>query len=273
MTEPSKANTSPLRVLQFTDTHLHKDPAARLLGVDTARSFMEVYELSRVTYGVPDVYLFTGDLSQDETEESYRRLAEIVGDAGAPCYFLPGNHDRRAQLFAGLLSGPADFRADRRIVVGSWQILLLDTLVESQVGGLLAPAELEFLEDELAKGSGLNTLVCLHHHPVPVGTTWMDHIGLSNADEFLRIIDRHKNVRSVLWGHIHQEFELLRKDVLFLATPSTCVQFKPRTETFSVDAKPPGFRWLELYADGSLKTAVCRTAHVASGVELSSAGY
>ena len=34
-------------------------------------------------------------------------------------------------------------------------------------------------------------MVCLHHHPMPMGSRWLDGIGLANADEFWRIIDAH----------------------------------------------------------------------------------
>jgi hypothetical protein len=43
-----------------------------------------------------------------------------------------------------------------------------------------------------------------------------------------------------------------------LATPSTCVQFKPHCANFTLDTIAPGWRWLELHADGTLTTEVCR---------------
>ena len=41
-----------------------------------------------------------------------------------------------------------------------------------------------------------------------------------------------------------------------LATPSTCAQFLPHAEDFALDRRPPGYRTLELRADGSLVTEV-----------------
>jgi Icc protein len=48
----------------------------------------------------------------------------------------------------------------------------------------------------------------------------------------------------------------MRNDVRFLSTPSTCAQFLPGNEFFALDDRPPGMRWLELYADGSIETEV-----------------
>lgn len=263
----------PLRIIQFTDTHFFKNEDGRLLGVDTSKSFAEVFQVARELRGTPDLYLFTGDLSQDETEESYRRLSMSVGKAGAPCYMLPGNHDRRDEARRGLSDGPADFRFDKVVVRDPWIIILLDSLVENEVGGHLPPAELDLLENTLKAHPKHHALVCMHHHPVPVGADWIDTIGIDNGPEVLDVIDRFRNVRGILWGHIHQEFETHRNGIPLMASPSTCVQFKPKSARFAVDAIPPGFRWMELQANGSIRTGVSRTSDVAMGLELSSAGY
>jgi Icc protein len=42
--------------------------------------------------------------------------------------------------------------------------------------------------------------------------------------------------------------------IRILATPSTCRQFKPGSEKFEVDDKPPAYRHIELGADGEVDT-------------------
>lgn len=261
-----------MRVFQLTDTHFFAKTEGRLLGVDTAKSFADVYGMLRNEYEAPDFYLFTGDLSQDETAESYRRLVDSVGDANAPCYFLPGNHDQRKNLKAGLLSMPTSFRNERSFINSDWQIILLDSLVEGKVSGYLADDQLRFLEEELAKKAA-HVLICVHHHLLPCGSKWTDKIGIGNSDAFFDIVDRYDNVRCVLSGHIHQAFDALRGNVRYLATPSTGVQFKPNSEVFAVDAQPPGFRILDLGADGSVETSIQRLASLPEGLQLLSAGY
>ncbi|MGA1383685.1 MAG: 3',5'-cyclic-AMP phosphodiesterase, partial [Steroidobacteraceae bacterium] len=41
-----------------------------------------------------------------------------------------------------------------------------------------------------------------------------------------------------------------------MATPSTCVQFRPRVADFEIDERPPGYRVLTLHADGRIETTV-----------------
>lgn len=271
----SSANNShqPLRVVQFTDTHFFEAPTGRLMGVDTAATFGEVKALAQQQRGTPDFYLLTGDLSQDETEGSYRRFSEALEDLQAPAFYLPGNHDRRAAMHKAFSESKAPIKRDRVFPLSNWVVVLLDTLVENEVHGHLEEAELTHLQDSLSQHKDKHALVCMHHHPLPMGAQWLDEIGVDNADRFLEIIDSHSNVRCVLWGHVHQQFDAERNGIRYLATPSTCVQFKPLSESFAADEVPPGYRWLELTADGKVHSAVERLARVAAGLDMSSGGY
>ena len=262
-----------IKVLQFTDMHFFKDSTGKLLGIETAASFAEVYRAASASYGNPDLYLLTGDLSQDETEESYRHFAGVMQNAGAPCYFLPGNHDRMPEMARGLTANGSPFFSERQIIKNNWQIILLDSHIEGEIGGHLSEKEFEFLHKCLSSEPQLFALVCLHHHPVKTGARWLDQIGVDNGDELLRILSLYKNVKGILWGHVHQEFEQNQSEWLMMATPSTCIQFKAGTEDFGVDAVPPGYRFLELAPSGLIRTAVVRLDRVSLDLELSSAGY
>ena len=99
-------------------------------------------------------------------------------------------------------------------------------------------------------------MVCLHHHPVAMSSRWLDQVGLENSEEFLATIDRHRNVRAVVWGHVHQAFDALRKGVRLISTPSTCAQFLPKADQFAVDVRPPAYRTFELRPDGTMATEV-----------------
>lgn len=270
---PEAKNTNPVRIIQFTDIHFFEDPSGRLMGVDTAESFADVLTLANKAHGTPDYYLLTGDLSQDETPGSYQRLADTLTVLQADSYYLPGNHDRRQVMREAFNKATARLRPERSFTAGNWVIVLLDTLVESEVHGHLSKEELTHLDTELSKHNDKHALVCLHHHPVPMKSRWIDEIGVDNADDFLAVIDKHANVRGILWGHVHQQFDSARNGVQLMSTPSTCVQFKPLTDAFAADGVPPGYRYLELFANGKIGTEVNRLKAVARGFDLQSAGY
>jgi Icc protein len=89
-----------------------------------------------------------------------------------------------------------------------------------------------------------------------MGSKWLDEVGLENGDELFAVLDRHPQVRVLLWGHVHQAYEGLRKRVRMLSTPSTCAQFTPGSDGFAVDRRPPAYRWIDLHADGRIETGV-----------------
>lgn len=264
---------SSWQMVQFTDIHFFSHDGATLLGVDTAASFASVLNLAQTTVKEPDAYVITGDLSQDETKESYLRLSNCLAGVSQDIYYLPGNHDRRDLMRAGLEEGGALFVHADYFVRQNWLVILLDSLVEGKVKGRLAQGELSRLQALLSYHPELNVLICLHHQPVPIGARWLDAVGLENAADFLAIVEANPHVKGVLWGHAHQEFELRRKNVLFMCTPSCCVQFKPNSDNFAVDAVPPGFRLLTFYEDGKIESQVLRTDSVPEGLDLRSVGY
>ncbi|HDL7062596.1 TPA: 3',5'-cyclic-AMP phosphodiesterase, partial [Yersinia enterocolitica] len=58
-----------------------------------------------------------------------------------------------------------------------------------------------------------------------------------------------------------------------LASPSTCVQFKPHCTNFTLDTVAPGWRYLDLLPDGRLETEVRRLASDEFCPDMDSDGY
>jgi len=70
------------------------------------------------------------------------------------------------------------------------------------------------------------------------------------------LLGRFPQAKVVLAGHVHQAFDQQYGSFRVLATPSTCAQFTPGTATCVMDLRPPGYRWLSLLSDGSIRTEV-----------------
>ena len=261
----------PLQLLQFTDTHLFADAGGTLLGVNTEQSLLSVLTLARQRHWPPDLVLTTGDLVHDGSAAAYARFLRHFRDLGVPVYCLPGNHDETATLHAQLQQ--SGVRTQDHVLREPWQFCLLDTSVPGSEGGHLAAAELERLDAQLGAHPDHHALVCLHHQPVPMGSRWLDTMAVDNAAELFAVLDRHPQVRGLLWGHVHQDFDQDRKGVRLIASPSTCVQFAPGSADFALDETPPGYRWLQLHANGRIDTGVVRLAEMPVGLDRASAGY
>jgi len=247
-----------LLVAQLTDTHLFADEAGAMMGVQTAQTFRAVIERVKGLPRKPDILLLTGDLSQDETPASYERLRDAVNALQIPTYWIPGNHDVLDVMQPVLKGGM--FLSERGFQAGGWNVVLLDSVVPRQTAGELSAAELAFLDRQLRAFSHLPGLVALHHPPCLIDSTWMDEIGLQNADALYEVLEQHPQVKIVLFGHIHQAFDSDRQGIRYLGTPSACIQFKPRSATFAVDETLPGLRLLELFPDHHFKTQIERVS-------------
>jgi Icc protein len=247
------AAMSSIRLLQMTDPHLYADRGGRLRGVETHPALLKVIAHARQNHWPCDGILATGDLVQDDPG-GYATFREVFDRLDVPIYCLPGNHDDLPAMREALAGAP--YQMGGTVRKGSWQVVLLDSCINGGAAGHLSAASLAALDSALSAGRDIHTLVCLHHQPIPMGSRWLDQVGLENAAEFLGVLDRHRNVRGVLWGHVHQAYDGNRKGVLFMSTPSTCAQFLPASEHFELDRRPPGYRWLELAADGTISTRV-----------------
>jgi len=241
-----------MRLVQITDCHLHADPAARgRIGVPLRQLEAVIEAVNRER---PDRVVVSGDISQDETAASYELAERTLSRLDAPWCWLPGNHDR------------TDLMAERRALpdeldLGVWRALLLDTQVCGREGGELGLERLAALDARLA-GDDRPTLVFMHHPPLPVGTAWLDEIGLADAEAFWRLLAPHRQVRAVCFGHIHQAYEGIRalagRRVAVYGCPASSDQFLPGATTFALDeAARPGYRLYDL-RPGALETRVAR---------------
>ena len=266
------AGGARVRILQITDTHLFAQKHETLLGVNTWESYQAVLAAIHAQQRDCDLIVATGDLAQDHSAEAYQHFAESIAAFAMPCVWLPGNHDFQPAMYSALQE--SGISSAKRVFIGDhWQILLLDSQVFGVPYGELSDYQLEWLERKLADAPERNTLLLLHHHPLPSGCSWLDQHSLRNGAALDTVLARYPRVRHMLCGHIHQELDLDWNGRRMMATPSTCVQFKPHCANFTLDTIAPGWRWLELHDDGTVTTEVCRLQSTQFSPDTASEGY
>ncbi|WP_434678344.1 3',5'-cyclic-AMP phosphodiesterase [Pseudomonas sp. R1-18] len=267
---PSAAPSSSVLLVQLSDSHLFAEADGTLLGMNTRDSLEKVVDVVLAEQSGIDFILASGDISQDGSVESYEAFRDLSARIAAPVRWFPGNHDELPQMEQVAQQGDLL----RPIIdVGRWRVTLLDSAVPGSVPGFLEQSQLDLLERSLSEAPERHHLVSLHHHPVSIGCEWMEPIGLRNAEAFFAVLDRFPQVRAVLWGHVHQEFDQTRNGVRLLASPSTCIQFAPASVDFKLDTAAPGYRWLRLHADGQLETGVSRVVGMAFEADYGGTGY
>ncbi len=231
------------------------------MGVNTLQNLCTVIQHMLAERGDPTLLLATGDLTQDGSPQGYANFVETVGTVGVPIHALPGNHDAREAFHTtlGRYSHPV-------IDLEHWRIVMLDSTIPGSNDGQLGDDQLHLLESLSQSGDTRHVLVAMHHQPVPVQSDWLDTMAIRNAAAFFEIIKCFPQVRALLWGHVHQEYDgviPLSRDtnaraLTLMATPATSFQFTPRSQNFDIDTVAPGYRWIDLHPDGTIETRVVR---------------
>jgi Icc protein len=242
--------------------------------MNTHETFSKVLGVLQNNEEVIDLVLATGDIAQDGSAAAYQKFMNDIQVLDAPVRWIPGNHDIRDIMRD--VAGDSGF-CNKVEKIGNWQVVLLDSSRLNHVDGFLNEKEMEFLESALTDAELDNDidhcLITLHHNPVPGSSSWMKDIGLRNDREFLDLIKNHDIVRSVVYGHIHQDLDFMMGDVRYFCTPSTCIQFKPEVIDFALDEQNPGYRRFELFADGRIDSEVVRINGSAIVADFDSEGY
>lgn len=245
-----------ISVVQITDTHIFADPLAEFDGINPSNSLSAVINNIQSLHSDYDFIIASGDLVHEPDTNSYGVLRQHLKHFDKPVYCLAGNHDDPS-LMQTVLNSDGIYACDY-LNVDNWLLVFLNSCVKDSHSGNIDSAQLEQLADRLDNSRAEHVMICLHHHPLPIGSLWMDQMMLENADELFSIIDQSQLVRAMIWGHTHQQFEAQRGQIRMMGTPSTCTQFKPMTDAYEKDDLSPGYRKIYLYKDGEVESEVCR---------------
>lgn len=264
-------NNNSVKILQLTDFHLFGNKHQKLVGINPYSSLEKVLELvqQEFLYEKPDLVMLTGDLSQDNSEKSYEHVKKFFSEFSIPITATMGNHDNPAAFYKVLGNS-----FEKYFTLNKWRIILLNSHWPGHVAGLLDKEEIKFLEQSLDKDPDRWTMIVLHHHVQPIASLWLDNLAVKNSSVFFEIVNKYPKIKIVLCGHVHQDNSIRYDQIDFISTPSTSWQFATYSPNFKLDSLMPGYRWIELFNDGSYTTRVERIPFEQEFVpDLESQGY
>ncbi|GAB6141151.1 3',5'-cyclic-AMP phosphodiesterase [Methylosoma difficile] len=245
-----------MSILQISDLHILAKPEESLQGVNTAYYFQAVLRQAFAELRDVDLLLLTGDLTQYGSLTGYQFILEVLEAYQIPALCLPGNHDYAdfmGQVFSGGLVS-----CEKQRLFGDWQLICLNSQIPGEDCGIIEAEELQFLEACLQAYPEHHALIAVHHPCFKTQSAWLDTMIIKNSQEMLAVVGKYPQVKAVTCGHIHQEMDMPLNGIRLLGTPSTCFQFKPESMTFALDDAMPGYRHLQLFADGRIETSVSR---------------
>lgn len=248
-----------MKLLHITDTYLYVDTSTELKGINTHASFHQVLKHARMHHNDMQLTILGGDMAQDEQLATYQGIHHAFEHWKVPFLLSPGNHSNLERIQDTLVGPLIDTHHwQHGVLIENWHCIALNSHDRGHIAGRLTENELARLQQRLQNTPAEHVLLAIHHHPLPVQCQWLDNIMLNNAYDLWDIIDKSGKVRVILHGHTHQEADRYRQQVRVLGTPATCIQFRPNQDTFTLDDQQPGYRWLQLHADGSLDTGIER---------------
>lgn len=225
--------------IQITDHHLPAGETRYKLGYAPWHAFRAtVRALAAQHAAAADFLVCTGDLVDAGTDEEYAfargalgltarsappgpQAITFEGLRGMPAYFLPGNHDPRAQFFRHMFDAPAGTALmNAAFVHKGVQFVCLDFGAENKA--VVFPQTLAFLRERLAGGAP--TVVLTHHQLVPCGIARLDGFLPDDPGPIADALSGG-NVLGVFCGHFHLSYEGALGGVPVYGTRSTMFSF------------------------------------------------
>lgn len=226
-----------MKIIQITDTHLFADNERDIFGVKSNLKFEEVMnKVIAEDCHDTDMIFLTGDISQDETAESYQLIIKHLSKLNIPVYWIPGNHDDLDQMET-IFKQVKNFNRANKLSFKGWHFIFLNTKIAGREDGELTSSELNRLREELISCPiSKKIAIVMHHHPTPVGTPLIDNYILKNSNDFWSIVTGTK-VDLIICGHIHGDYRFKHNNITIESSPATCLQWKKGTKDLKIDMK------------------------------------
>lgn len=251
-----------MKILQLSDLHFTPEPGSRIYGSDPFTSLEGALERAFGGAESPELMIVTGDLTEDGSSGSYRRLREALRACDVPIFVVPGNHDSRKQIVQELCGDRIAWQ--RATDAADWRIVFLDSKVAREGYGGLGAEELATLDDELRAHPTRPFLVALHHSVVPPCPA--RGCQLEDAAALVARLARHEARCAVVAGHAHVPIQQEQDGVALFTGPSVCAAARHSSDPSLVEAgfwashsfEPElhGFQLLELGGAGAVANEV-----------------
>ncbi|MBA3535646.1 MAG: metallophosphoesterase [Tatlockia sp.] len=224
-----------LKVIQLSDTHLFADDESEMKGVKSNLRFKTVIEqIYAEELTDTDLIFLTGDLSQDETEQSYQKLVDSLAPFHIPVYWIPGNHDHLPTM-ESVFKKANNFSRVHELIKNGWKFIFLNTKLDRSVEGYLANSQLQILQERIdATEENTKIAIVMHHHPIEVHTPLIDQFILKNKAEFWDMISGTP-VELVICGHVHGDYKIKYNNIMLESAPATCLQWQKGTKNLIIE--------------------------------------
>ncbi|MEI7475421.1 MAG: metallophosphoesterase [bacterium] len=230
---PNKADS--IKIIQISDVHYEEkanNHGKRLLQDSGAILSKAVSEINNIKN--TDYVIFSGDMINSPDEKELNKFLSIIKTIKYPWAAIVGNHDvaifgkLTKQHYMNILNEANCNIPNERYYSFSpkpnWLIIGLDGVIDNMISanGKFDKEELKWLDNQLTLNKDKHVII-FQHFPIVEPYKSATHKVL-NVDDYLNIINNHKNVVAVLAGHYHAAKVDVVNNIAYIATPAL-VQF------------------------------------------------
>ncbi len=228
----------------LSDTHIPADATDGYRGFRPVDNLQQV--VPQVVAAAPDAVIIDGDAARlTGQEDDYQSLKNLLAPLAArsPVYIGLGNHDDRGNFYrvfddAGNDAAPVNGKHVAVIDRGGLRFIVLDSLLYvDKTAGLLGKAQRTWLTRFLRESGDRPHVLFVHH-------TLGDGDGdLLDVDRLFGIIEPHRKVKALFYGHSHRWTFDRRKHIHLVNLPAVGYNF--------ADSEPVGWIDARFSADGA----------------------
>ena len=255
---------STIYFVQISDTHIGPTQGYTNHGIASVPALQRLVDRINQLPKKPDFVIHSGDITADPDTVSALQAKTILSRLRMPIYYVRGNHDAATDIKTFMEMGPMEDlsseenRLTYRFEMKGFQFLVLDTMgpLESQPQGYLSSEQLNLLRKEAAT-DGLPLVVFLHHPVLPLDAPWLDAnmLVMNGKEVHEALVAAGDRLRGVFLGHIHQSIQTIRDGVLYVAAPSSVVQFTSWPSDIEIgiqEDEQPGFNFVRLTSEQTM---------------------
>lgn len=221
----------------LSDTHIPADASNKYRGFRPVENLKQV--VPQVIAAKPQAAIINGDAARLTGQRAdYAALQKLLAPLAetTPITIGLGNHDDRNNFFkvfamAGEHDAPVNSKHIALMKIGGLRFVVLDSLLYvDKVAGLLGKAQRTWLNGYLADSDDTPIILFVHH---TLGDNEQD---LLDVDRLFRIIERHRKVKAVFYGHSHRYAIEQRGNVQLVNLPAVGYNFADSEPVGWVDA-------------------------------------
>lgn len=251
----AKDNPHDFRFAIIADPQIYPANPTGQVAILSQNSLMQAVKEINAMDPIPDFVCFLGDIVNSGDQMSYDNFETCIDGLIPDVMFVHGNHDTRFpyephKRIAKKLSGVDEMYFSFN--AGDWHFAVLPCVEgSSEAENQLKDEMLLWLERDLEAHKDMDTIMYVHMHGMPQGTTqteWYCY-PLDIRKRIEAIISKHGNVKFYFNGHIHNVLKASVKNlrqfngITYVSCPSI-TQGRPYNEEFEGMDKDVGGYYL-----------------------------